>query len=278
MGSAKTCLWTAAACLQAGIAGAQLQLVAAAETPCVFAGEGRTIPATFHNPATNAVQADIRTLLLQASSATAAPLLEAAWKQLEVLPGQTVLESAPFSFPSVKAETTFIIRWQNGPELLGTTEVRVYPDNLLQTLKPLAQDTAIGVLDPQNQIKPLLQNARIDFADLARCGLEAFSGRLAIIGPFADATQMPTDIAKQARALAKRNTGVVWLQPPPGKHDQLRPSFYSVPAGAAAVIVAQPDQVAGLADDPRAQLRLVRFCELAVHPEPIRLPYLPDQP
>ena len=36
---------------------------------------------------------------------------EAAWKRLQVLPRQTVLESAQLNFPPVNAETLFLIQW-----------------------------------------------------------------------------------------------------------------------------------------------------------------------
>jgi hypothetical protein len=259
---------SAAACLWAGGACAQLQLVPAPETPDVFAGSGREIRVVFHNPTGQPVEADIRTFLLQASSATAAPLAGAAWKHLQVLPGQTVMESASLDFPAVKAETRFIIRWQTGSNtLIGATDVLVYPTNLLKDLKPLVGDAddALGVFDPQNRLKPLLKEAKVDYLDLAESGVENFNGRLAIIGPFTAKTQMPEGLAEEIRLLARKNVGVVWLQPPPGKHDPLQPSFYSLLAGETAVVIVQPGPIAGLADNPQAQLHLIRFCELAVY-------------
>ena len=87
------------AVLPPSIARAQLQALPDKERQRVFAGEGRRITVLFHNPSDSPVDADLRTRLYQASSATAMPLGEAPWKKLEVLPGQTVLESATLTLP-----------------------------------------------------------------------------------------------------------------------------------------------------------------------------------
>jgi hypothetical protein len=270
----------AAACLWPGLARAQLELLSGREPQEVFAGGARLVRLTFHNPANAALNINLRTQLYQAGSTTVIPLgAPRDWKELQLLPGQTVLESISLDFPNVKAETKFLVQWlADSNRVIGTTEILVYPTNLLAELKPPADGRPLGVFDPQNQLKPLLKNLRLDFADLADCGLENFSGRLAIIGPFESKTQMREGLAGEVRALAKRNVAVVWLQPPPEKRDKPSPSFYSVPENTNAVIVVQADLVPDLAENPQAQLALVYFCKLALHPEPFRLPDLASQP
>ncbi len=157
-------------------------------------------------------------------------------------------------------------------------EVWVYPTNLLAELKPLAGDQALGVFDPQNQLKPLLKNLKLEFTDLENLDLENFSGRLAIIGPFQSQAQMRDGLAKQIQALAKKGAAIVWLQPPPEKRSRLQPSFYSVSMNTNAVVVVQPELVADLPDNPQSQLNLVYFCKLALHPQPPALPDLAAQP
>src|SRR5208283_3417164 len=127
----------------------------------------------------------IRTRIFQTSSATAIRVGETSWKQFQALPGQTVLESARLDFPPVKAETKFLVQWlENTNHVIGETTVWVYPTNLLAELKPLAGDEPLGIFDPQDQLKPLLKNLNLDFANLENSDLENFSGKLAIIGPF----------------------------------------------------------------------------------------------
>jgi hypothetical protein len=270
----------AAVCLCPALARAQLELLSGRESQEVFAGDARLVRLTFHNPADAALNINLHAQLFQAGSATVIPLgAPREWKALQLLPGQTVLESISLDFPNVKAETKFLVQWlADSNRVIGTTEILVYPTNLLAELRPLADGRPLGVLDPQNQLKPLLKNLRLDFVDLVDCGLENFSGRLAIIGPFESRTQMREGLSGQVKALAKRNVAVVWLQPPPEKRDKPSPSFYSVPENTNVVIVVQADLVADLAENPRAQLDLVYFCKLAVHPEPFRLPDLTAQP
>jgi hypothetical protein len=205
---------------------------------------------------------------------------EAPWKKLPVLPGQTVLESATLTFPSVKAETRFLVQWLEGTNtLIGTTEVLVYPPDLLKELKPLLGEEPLGVFDPQNQLKPLLKAAAVECQDLEDTGLENFHGKLAIIGPFSTRAQMRESHANRSvKALAQKGAAVVWIQPPPAKRAQLKPSFYTVPEGKGAVVVVQPDLVANLAVSPQAQLNLIQFARVALHPEPAQLPNLTPSP
>jgi hypothetical protein len=263
------------ATLPPSAARAQLQTLPDKEPERVFAGKGRKITVIFYNPGGSAVKADLRTRLYQASSATAMPLGEAPWKKLEVLPGQSVLESASMNFPAVKAETPFVVQWVDGTDkLVGTSDVLVYPPDLLKDLKPLAGEEPLGVFDPQNQLKPLLKVVAAEFQDLEDTGLEGYHGKLAIIGPFHSRVQMGERLPNRIKTLAERGVAVVWIQPPPDKHKQLKPSFYAVPEGKGAVVVVEAYLASNLVDDPQHQLSLIQMARLALHPEPPQLPHL----
>ena len=271
--SQSTILVLLLATLAPSTAHAQLQTLPDKEPQRVFAGEGRRITVVFHNPQGSAVDADLHTRLYQASSATALLLGDAPWKKLEVLPGQTVLESATMTFPAIKAETRFLVKWLEGTSrVAGTTEVLVYPQDLLKSLKPLAGEEPLGVLDPQNQLKPLLKAVAVEFQDLEDTAMEDYQGKLAIIGPFQSRAQMPEEAGDRIKKMAGRGVAVVWIQPPPEKRQELKPSFYTVPENTNAVVVVQPDLVSGLPDHPQAQLDLIYFCKRALAPEPLRLP------
>jgi hypothetical protein len=262
-----------------GMAWAQLQLVPDMVPQRVFAGDARKIAVVWHHAGEQVFQGEIRARILQSSSATAVPVGEAAWKTLRVMPQQTVVESAPLDFPAVKAETEFLIQWlDNTNHVLGRTEVLVYPTNLLAELKPLLEGETLGVLDPNNELKPLLRQNEVRFVDLGQATLEDFSGRLAILGPFKSKAQLPEDAVKRTQAMAKNGAAIVWLQPPTGPRDPLRPSYYSVTSGTHAIVVVQSGVVAGLAESPQAQQRLVQLCRLALHPEPVALPETNHQP
>jgi hypothetical protein len=263
------CFWPAAAF-------AQLQLVPDKEPQSVFAGDARTVTVVWHNAGDNTVDAEIRARILQTSSATAILRSDNPWKRLSVPADETILESAQLNFPTVKAETKFLVQWlENSNSIIGKTEVLVYPTNLLADLKPLADDEALGVLDPLNQLKPLLKNLKLTFTDLENFDLEDFSGRLAIIGPFQSQAKMRDGLADQIKALAKKGAAVVWIQPPSAHTGKLQPSFYTVWVNTNVVAVVQPELVANLPENPQSQLNLIYLCKLALNPQPPALPSLP---
>src|SRR5690242_9148276 len=82
---------------------AQVEVVAGKSPVSLFSGEGRSLPVSLHNPADTSVTSEVRMRVFQTSSATAAPLADLLWKRLQVLPGQTVLESARLDLPAVRA-------------------------------------------------------------------------------------------------------------------------------------------------------------------------------
>jgi len=259
--------------------GPALQLRPDPEPQRVFAGAARAVTVVWHNDGPQLAEADISARLIQTTSATAVRLGETPWKKLQVLPRQTVIEAAALDFPAVKAETKFVVQWLAGTnEILGKTEVLVYPTNLLAELKPLAGDDGPGLYDPQNQLKPLLKLLKLRFTDLQNGGLEDYSGKLAIIGPFSSRSQLREGLADRLKTMAKKGVAVVWLQPPPEKTDKPIPSFYSVTAGTNAVVVVQPELVADLAENPQSQRNLICFCHLALTPEPLVLPGANFQP
>jgi hypothetical protein len=272
-------LWLLLAGCWPEVADARLQLLPDREPQRVFAGDARKITVTWHNAGDKTAVADVRARLYQASSATVAPLSEKPWKKIEILPGQTVLESAAMDFPAVNAETRFLIQWLDGTnQVVGKTEVLVYPTNLLSELKPLLGENALGVLDPNNELKPLLKQNKVEFSDLAEAALEDFQGKLAIIGPFQTKAQMREGLVPAIQKIARKGVAVVWIQPPPGPKDQIKPSFYVVPEGRNAIVAVQPALVSNLPDNPQSQRNLLYFCKLALAPEVLSLTDLKTQP
>jgi len=262
-----------------GMACAQLQVLPEQPAQRLFGGGARQIAVVWHNASDMALAAEMRVRLYQSSSATAVPLAEEPWKGLEVLPGQTVLESASVDFPPVNAETRFLIQWlADTNRVLGQSEVQVYPTNLLAELKPMFGQDCLGLLDPNRALEPSLVRDGVRFSDLGEMALEDFSGKLAILGPFQAKAQMREGLAQTIRQIAKKGVAVVWIQPPAGQKDEIKPSFYVVPEGKGAVVVVQPELVADFAEKPQSQLNLIYFCKLALSPKRLSLPDLPPQP
>lgn len=279
-----TCLVLAACCVPNEVR-AQLEVVGEKEPPRVFGGRESEIPLLLRNPGNTVHENDIQMRLMQLTSATAAPVSEAPWKQLQVLPRQTVVETAALEFPAVKAKTRFLVQWiANKNQVIGTTEVHVYPTNLLAELQPLVghEDGALGVFDPENQLKPLLNGAKVNFLDLGSLELEKYRGKLAIIGPFASTMQIDRELPRKMKTIAEKGVAVVWLQPPVKKsflsEERPVPSFYSVIENQGAVIIAEAQMVADLSENPRSQLNLIFFCKIALNRQSFTLPNSETRP
>jgi hypothetical protein len=271
--------WMAIVCGWPAMAGAQLQLLSNPEPQRLFAGAGRNISVTFSNPSDENFEAVVRLRVFQASSATTVPLGEWAWKKLEVLPRQAILESARLDFPAVNAETKFLVQWMAGTNhSIGKTEVLAYPSNLLHELKLMLRADEPGLLDPNNLLKPSLVHNHLEFLDLEKTVLEDFSGKLAIVGPFESGAQMREGLPKAIQRIAMRGTAVVWIQPPPNPGDDIKPSFYLVPEAKGVVVIVQPEMISDFSRNPASQLNLIRFCKLALKPIPFALPNFAYQP
>ena len=255
---------------------AQLKVVPQAEPQRLFAGKARKVVVTVHNSDSKPLEADLRSRLFQTTSATAVLLSDTPWKRLQVLGQQTVIESAPLTLPPIAAPTRFLVHWAEGAtNVIGKTELLVYPVGLLKDLKPMLGESPLGVLDPNAQLKPLLKDLGVEIFDLEESGFEDFSGKLLIVGPFQAKAQMRDGLAKQLKHVAEKGGAVVWLMPPPLRPEGLLPSFYTVREGKGAVVVVEASLISDLPENPQAQLNLLQFARLALHPEPARLPFLP---
>lgn len=252
---------------------AQLEMIPHVETQRVFSGSNQHVKVAFVNRGDNVVRLETKTALVQLSSATALRLSESEWKTLKVLPGQTIIESVSVPFPVVKAASEFLIQWfTSSNQILATVEVLAFPTNLLSELQILAGHEPLGVFDPTDELKLLLYAQSVAFHDLVEDGTDKFFGRLAVFGPFTASRQVRAGLGKDIRALAKRGVAVVWLQPPPDQHASLRPSFYTVRTGPGAIVIAQREMVARLAERPEAQLNLIQLAKSAVRPARLDLP------
>lgn len=239
----------------------------------VFSGRTNPIAVRIHYTGAQAATADFRIRLIQTGAATTIRIGDFAWKQVTLLPAQTILDTAQVGFPAVKAETRFLIQWIEGvTNVVGNSEVVAYPTNLLARLKALAGSDPVGVFDPANQLKPLLRSLGLEFQDLQEEGTDKYAGKLAIFGPFETKSQMRASLKDDIRALAKRGVAVVWLQPPPDQRTPLKSSFYAVTEGESRVVVVAHDLVAHLAERPEAQLNLLRLAEEAMQPTLLELP------
>jgi hypothetical protein len=252
------------------VAAPPLELVSA-EVQAVFAGSNRVVNLCWHNSGNAIEETDIKSRMMQVTSATAVCVGEAPWKKLQVLPGQSVLDTATLAFPQVRAKTRFLVQWtDSNSNVLGSTEVFAYPTNLLTELGVLVNhnEGALGVYDPENELKPLLKNCNVGFVDLENMTAENFRGKLAIVGGFTSKPGVKSLVTSQVKKLAENGVAVVWVKSSEQSPDcdEPEPSFYSVTKNQVATVISQPAMVTGLAENPHSQLNLIYFCELALRP------------
>lgn len=235
----------------------------------VFAGGLRAVEVQLRNATTAPERADLRVLLLQLTSATAAPVGGVrAWKSLTVLPGQTVMESAAIEFPSVRVSTRFTARWLGvDNQLLGVTEIWAHPDNLLDQLRLLAGGQPVGLFDERGQLRAALVARGIAITELPSAGnWTDFHGRLALVIAKPGTNQGESPLAPVALVRAKEGLAVVWFQTPPTISPPVPPIAERMRVGRGTVLLAPVSLLDGLADSPAAQLALVRLAEQALTP------------
>jgi hypothetical protein len=228
----------------------------------------RQFPVMWRNDSDQTLAAEVHAQLYQAASATAAPFGQMPWKRLQILPRQTVIESATVQFPAVKAKTQFLIQWLDATNhVLGHTEILVYPTNLLEGLGPLTGRKALGIFDPQNLIKPLLLASALECEDLQRENISHFTGQLAIIAPMSGNDSVSEWARRAVADLTRAGVAVVWIKLESASEEASEPAVYPVTFGGRTAILVRPRVVSHLAESPRAQLNLLRSAQLAFKPE-----------
>ncbi|MCG3147463.1 MAG: hypothetical protein PCFJNLEI_00903 [Verrucomicrobiae bacterium] len=231
---------------------AQLEIVPDDQPQTVFAGKPQTVRLVIHNKGDKQFDADVTTRLFQTTAATAAPVGDAQpWKTVHVLPGQTVIETATFKFPAVRAATRFLVQWDE----LGRTPVVVYPDDLLKGLSKLAGDNPVAVFDPENKLKPVLKQAGVKYADFE---IETEDCRLALVW----SARLPENVSLRM----KNGMGAVWIR------STKSPVAFAVRRDAGILVTVPPSVLTALTDSPQSQANLLRFAELALQLPDINQP------
>ena len=132
-----------------------------------------------------------------------------------------------------------------------------FPPNLLKQLGTLAGDKPLAVFDPDGQLKPLLKQVGIEFADYEQ---ETAASRLAIV--WWSRTNLPESVLSRV----KKGMAAVWIHPDKSS------VAYVVRVEDGVVVVVPQKTMTALADSPLTQQNLVRFAELVLEPVTSRVP------
>ena len=229
----------------------------------VVGGRSNAVSLVFHNAGANVYEGSVQYQLSQVSSATTADLgRRVDWKRLQVLPDQTVLESALIPIPTVKAETPFVITWLDATgKKLGQTDVTAYPTNLLNLLTNLSGAKRIGIFDPAKQIRPTLERMALPFEDLEASGFAGFEGQLAIVAS-SQVAEDGENVPARVQTLAQSGVAVVWIQE--AVRSYLEPPLSAVPCGKGAIANLPWRAVTNLVESPRAQLNLLQAAQMSL--------------
>lgn len=238
-----------------------------AKMPLLFGGGARSVETAFENPTAKPIEVIVRTRLFQVSENMTVPVgAVREWKKLQVAGRQTVIESTPVELPEVKNETRFLLQWMDADaKLLGSIHMFAYPTNVLQELGAFCQKKPLGILDPADELKPVLKALRLEYEDLEDRGLAYFDGPLAILGPFHKRAQMPETLPKTIQDKMEKGTTIIWIQPQTIRG--LEPKTRFVQRGAAVAAITEASNASGFSQSAEAQLNLLQLVRLAMKPE-----------
>ena len=252
---------------------AQIEIVFDSVPQALFGGGSRALSLTLRNIGEQEVETPIQYRLYQTSSSTAMPMGQAKnWKVLQLKPHQTVLENLALELPSVRSESAFRVVWFAGQKQLGTTRLQVFSNDLLTSLGTLVGENGLGVFDPEGRLISALGKLRLkeikDADELSSCPCTLF-----IVTPVVPHHAMQA-MKSAIKSKAETGAGIVWLQPDEGgPRSEL--GTYTVPEGKGRVVVSPFTPIKSLSQSPRAQLALIRLCEIATGCSKLELPSEP---
>jgi len=234
--------------------------------PLVVAGRPVEVTAAFKNTSATRLEVEARLRVFQASSATRMPLGPSrAWKRLEVLAGQTILEAMPLELPPVRTATRFEVDCEDGEgNLLGTLAVFALPEFPLRQVQKLLGERLVSIIPGSSQLEELLKENQIPVA-ASGVDVKPTPSRVAIFLPdAAPATARPT-LAKRAQSLSIQGAAVLWLKFRP--EGRAHPPVVVQSSGDGAIVTATLSSLTNLRNSPAAQLELLRLIRLALQPQ-----------
>jgi len=236
----------------------------------VFGGGLRAVEGFFRNPNDTNVQLSLEIQLLQASSATAAAWSEPRpWRTLVLAPTQTCVERPVIEFPSVPAETPFLVRFVTGRRVVGLVPVSVFPGGLLTNLGATAKSVALSSVDPELQLA--LVEAGFSVEDSSLSSPHSSDRPLAIYGPLFPESATASGIT-EAVSRAKTGGAVVLILPDQDERMLTAPSFYPVTIERGTLVLVRAGTLVHIMTDPLAQRRLIRILRLALGQERLESP------
>jgi len=242
-----------------------VEMVIGPEPQVVLAGVPEQVEIRFRNRSNQTWAGRVSRRIFQASSATAMPVGEVCGVRPLTIPArQTVLEQVALTFPTVRAETRFLVKWfVDDVPVAGATAVSAIPTNALQELEALAGDAGLGLLDPHDRLSGAFERAGVRFAKLGLRDLDCYQGKLAFLCTDDLTPTESSGLKKSLRKLLAGGANVLWFHGAESERDE--PSITCWRTGAAGTLITVPGPPGlGAALSGGEQKRLVALTRFVV--------------
>lgn len=247
---------------------AQVALVRSETGQAIFRGQPQTVDVSLRNAGDTDVSVALSFRLWRKLASTAAPLGEAQACSSMTLPaGVTVTRTVPITLPE-DASGNLLVQWiTDETKALGAEPFEVVAADALKELAVLAANTPVLLHDPENALKPALDQAGVKTVALQTTSDIPRDSRLALIGPFS-APSAKTPPLPVALRKALRQVPAVIAPQETSESPLLRGQIVQVTREGGQVEVRFPT---GFLRDPgsnaRSQLRLLELTRLSLQPD-----------
>jgi hypothetical protein len=188
----------------------------AEEEPAVFAESSAFIPVLIHHDQSPPAARDYTVRLVQVSAWLSMPVGgPRPWKTIVLAPDETLRESVPIQLPHLRAITPFQLEILEDNQRIARIPFWGCPTNLMHHLTAMAGSRPLGLYDPQDRMKALLNRTSVPWEPVAAPDRNRkLTCAMAILGPFPGQETLPTEAATLAQTLTRENIAVIMLCPP----------------------------------------------------------------
>ena len=110
----------------------------------MFPGSNRFTLA-WTNQGSDRIDVEIKGRAFQETSALAIELPMEIKCRLQLLPNQAALMPVSANIPELRDKIVLLVRWEDGSQIIGKTEMTLYSRAFLHELELIAGDTGIGI-------------------------------------------------------------------------------------------------------------------------------------
>lgn len=248
----------------------QAELVPNQKVRDVFAGPNE-LTLLWTNKGTEQINVELIGKVFQAGGNIAIVLPLEIKTKLQLFPNQTALVPASIVAPDVRGKTTLLVQWHAGSEVIGTTELTVFPRDILHELELLAGETPMAVVTCDDIFRNAFKIAKAKFHALERNDAGDYKGKLMIVK---DASLSIESLHTTLSPAAVRGATVVCILPDGDEKTPLRPTFFATQHGRGVIVFVQDQFIENFDINPESQSRLADICRLATKPGRTGLPII----